>query len=107
MQNASEKGPERILTKDEVMAGISCFEKDAIFVRELSDEQGIYLLEAKAKDRQGDKVEYIYQRKGTFPNQNISPLTEIHVVYYEGETAMGGHNVAVYNSETGEWEDIK
>ncbi|MCX6715578.1 MAG: hypothetical protein NT077_01010 [Candidatus Taylorbacteria bacterium] len=106
MENSFEKGSERIPTKEEVMEVVFRFDANAVFVGELSDERGIYLLEAESRDEQGDRVEYVYQRKGTFPDQNSSLETVIHVVYYDGEVPVGGKNIATYKSETGEWESV-
>lgn len=77
----------------------------AVVVRELSDEQGLYFLEAEVKgEKLGEITRYEYCRKGHFPDGNKSTGTVIHVVFYEGDTAVGGHNIADFNSETGEWK---
>lgn len=52
MENSIEKGPEMIPTKEEVMEIISRFEKNTAFVRELSDEQGLYLLEVQVEGKE-------------------------------------------------------
>jgi len=108
MENSIEKGPERIPIKEEVMEVISRFEKATTFVRELSDEQGLYLLEVQAEGKEpGEVTQYRYQRKGTFPNHNESLETVIQVVYYQDEIPVGGTNIAEYKSETGQWEEVK
>ena len=105
--NLIEKGPERIPTREEVMEVISRFEKDVVFVRELSDELGIYLLEAKGVDSDGDKIEFFYHRKRDYPGGHNSPVTRIENVRYVGEDAVSGVNLTQFNYETGEWEEIK
>ena len=108
MTNIYETGPERILTKAEVETAISYFAENFSFVRELSDELGLYLLEVKIEgEKPGETTQYEYMRKGRFPNQNQSSETAIHVVYYEGEMPVGGDKVAVYKAETNEWEDVR
>ncbi|MEK7609976.1 MAG: hypothetical protein AAB470_02560 [Patescibacteria group bacterium] len=104
----TEKGPERIPTKEEVLEVIARYIENATFVRELSDEQGLYLLEVKVQgEKTGETIQYEYIRKGKFPNHNESVSTVIHIVYYENEIPVGGHDVANFDSETGEWKDVK
>jgi hypothetical protein len=106
MENLIEKGPERILSKEEVLEVIARYGENAEFVRELSDEQGLYLLEAKIEGKEpGEVIQYEYMRKGRFPNHNEASETALHVVYYQDEIPVGGDKIAVYNSETGEWID--
>ena len=78
--------------------------REAVVVRELSDENGLYLLESKiAGEKEGETVQYEYIRKGRFPDGNQSSGSVIHIVFYVGEVPVGGHDVANFNSETGEW----
>jgi hypothetical protein len=108
MKNSFEKSPERIPTKDEVMEVISRFAENSIVVRELSDEQGLYLLEVKVEGKEpGETTQYEYIRKGRYPDGNMSAATVIHIVYYQNGMPIGGHNVADYNHETGEWIEVK
>lgn len=108
MNNSFEKGPERIPTKDEVLEMIARIAENAVPVRELSDEQGLYLLETKIEgDTPGETTQYEYRRKGQFPNGNQSLETVIHVVFYQDEVPCGGHDLVNYNSETGEWIETK
>lgn len=74
----------------------------------MSDDLGIYLLEVKAEgEKEGDFTEYLYLRRGEFPNQNATSETAISVVFYEGGTPVGGSNVSRYDEKTGQWEDVK
>ncbi len=108
MENPIEKGPERILTKEDVMEVIARHAENAILVRELSDEQGLYLLEVKVEGKESDEIiQYQYMRKGRFPNHNEASETAIHAVYYQGETPVGGDKIAVYKSEMGGWEEVE
>lgn len=108
MENQFEKGPERIPTKDEVMEVISRFAENTVPVRELSDEQGLYLLEVKIEGQNpGETTQYEYMRKGQFADGNQSLGTVIHVVFYEDGVPCGGNDVANYNPETGEWVEVK
>jgi hypothetical protein len=107
MDNQIEKGPERIPTKEEVMKIISRFERNFVFVRELADEQGLYLLEVKVEgDKPGEITQYEYLRKGRYENHDEASETAIHKVDYENGEVVWGKKVALYNSETGEWEAL-
>ena len=74
--------------------------------RELSDEQGLYLLEVRTEGREkGEIAEYQYMRKGRYPNNNASIDTSIYLSYFDGETPVpGGSKVATFRPETGNWE---
>jgi len=99
-----EKNHEKILTKVEVLEVMSRLAENATFVRELSDNQGLYLLEVKVEGKKpGEIIEYMYIRKGKFPNRNESLTTTIFVTYYEDEMPISGYNIANYKSESGEW----
>jgi len=106
MNNSPERAPERILTRDEVMEAISRFAEGATFIREMSDGEGLYFLEAEVKGKNaGEKTEYLYTRRGNFPNV-VETVTCISAVYYEGGASVFGEQIAVQN-ETGEWEEVK
>ncbi len=103
-----ETAPERIPSRQEVMDIISFFAEGGTVVRELSDEQGLYLLEVKVEgENPGETIQYEYMRKGKFPNHNQTLETTIHRVCYENGTPVGGTEVAVYRSEATGWEEIK
>ena len=102
-----EQSFERIPSKGEVLRVIEEFTKNYTIERELSDEQGMYLLEAKVKDPETVEVtEYLYMRKGKFPNHNESLETGINAIYYDGEMPIGGDRIAFLNTQ-GEWEVVK
>ena len=106
MENPTEKGPERIPTKEEVIEVIARYAEGAAVVRELSDEQGLYLLEAKVNGKEsGEIIQYEFMRKGTFPNHNESLETVIHIVYYKDDAPVGGETIAFYNCGAGRWEN--
>jgi len=103
-----EKGPERIPTREEVMAIILRVEREVIFVRELRDVDGeLYLLEVRTPDKSpGEYSEYLYVRKRRspgWPDGTISTGTVILVTFYKNDIPCGGNNIADYNPETGEW----
>ena len=107
MEHNMEKGPERIPTEQEVMEIVSGFIEGCTVERTLSDEQGLYLLEAKVPGGvPGETTMYEYMRKGRFPNQNQASETALHVTYYQDGDACGGEKVAVYSEETGEWTRV-
>ena len=113
-----EKSPERIQSKEEVLEVISRHIKRDIsraenvaemkLTNELSDEQGLYLLEAKVEvvGKSGEFIEYLYMRKGVFLEHNSSLETTINVMYYKDEIPVSGWNIAEFNSDKGELEDV-
>jgi hypothetical protein len=102
--NTHEMGPEQIPTKESVMEVIKGFEENAVIVRELEDEKGLYLLEANIKgEKPGEYTQYAFIREGIF-KEGQSLETCIHVVFYEDDVACGGHNVAVFAPTAGVWE---
>jgi len=108
MENYIEHGNEHIPTKEEILNVIGRHAESYIVGRELSDEKGLYLFEVKIEGgKAGETTEYQYMRKGTFPNHNESLETTIHVIYFENGIPAGGHDIANYNSETGEWKDVE
>ena len=108
MSNPFEKAPERIPTKEEILAAIAHYEKRGVlFVKEKFDDIGVYFLEAKSEGKEvGEFSEYHYVRKGEFPDGNASAKTTIFVTHYKDDFPLSGVNVAEYNAETGEWKDI-
>ena len=105
MTNSFEGGPEHIPTKEEVMAVIGRFAENPVFVRELSDEQGIYLLELKTEgEKPGETTRYVYVRKGSFSTGERSSGTVIYVAYYKDEVPLGGHDISNFDYDSGRWE---
>ncbi len=103
-----ENNMERIPGRDEILKVIGSYSEEFTVERELSDNQGIYLLEVKVKlPETGEVVEYGYMRKGIFPNHNESLETAVHIVFYEGGMPVGGHTLTVLNTETGEWKSVE
>jgi len=104
MKNTFESGPEQIPTKESILEIIKSFTENAVVIREESDEQGLYLLEANQREEKpGEYTQYQYMRKGEF-KEGQSLETVIHVVYYENDIPCGGHDVATFNPQTGTWE---
>ncbi|HEY5587925.1 MAG TPA: hypothetical protein VIK86_03100 [Candidatus Paceibacterota bacterium] len=103
-ENFIEKNHEKILTKVEVLEVMSRLAENVTFVRELSDDQGLYLLEVKVEGKKPSEIiEYMYIRKGKFPKRNESLATTIFVTYYEDGMPISGYNIANYKSESNEW----
>jgi len=108
MENPFEKAPEMIPTKEQVLEVISHFAENFTFVRELSDELGPYLIEVKVEDKEsGDFIEYLYVRKGKFPNKVGGEKTVIHITMYEGEMPVSGSTAANYDESTGQWTEVR
>ena len=106
--NYIEHGNERIPTREEILDIIVRHEEKYTVGRELFDEKGLYLLEIKVEVKEaGETIEYQYIRKGEFPNKVASLGTTINILYFENGIPVGGHDIANYNSETGEWRDVE
>ena len=101
---------EKLPTKEEVLAimGISlenCVEPP----RELEDESGLYFLEAKVKgEKEGEVVEYMYNRKGEFSTHKSSGTSIYETVYdKDGDFVKYPEHIAEYNPDTGEWKNVR
>jgi hypothetical protein len=100
-----EKSIESIPTKEEILLEIAKHCENPTVKRELSDEKGVYLLEAEiAGSQPGETTEYIYQRKGEFPNGSKALETIINVTYFQDGVPIGGNSIAEYNPETKTWK---
>ena len=84
-----QENPEHIPTSEEVLGvikeiiGKNAYEK----IRELNDEKGLYLLEVKTTNKEGEPIEYGYMRKmskGTHKEGSIT-VTEIHSVLFDDD----------------------
>ena len=106
MENNFEKA-EKICTKEEVMGIISNYAEGVAVVKELSDEKGLYLLEAEVAGKNPNEViRYTYTRKGIFPNQNGASATVINRLDYEGDMPVGGETIEELDEASGEWRKI-
>jgi len=111
MENNIEKGPEGFLTKEEVLKVLSrwvSLEADAEtepakIRRELSDEQGLYLLELEEEGEQpGETVEHMYMRKGEH-GKNATGKTIISVTSYKDGMPTGGYTLATFDEASRIW----
>ncbi|HBM45532.1 MAG: hypothetical protein UT05_C0010G0036 [Parcubacteria group bacterium GW2011_GWF2_38_76] len=106
-----ENKAEHIPSKEEVLGVIGKYiEGDIKPSRELSDENGVYLIEVTIPDQDpanmGGTVEYLYIRKGEYGNNIASLTTEVHVVYYDTDgIPCGGDQKDIFNGE--EWKEVK
>jgi hypothetical protein len=97
VENANEK----ILNTREVLNKLeSLIDNNFELGRVLEDENGPYIIEARAKDEQGDEILYSYTRAGKFP-EGFSKETAIDVVNYSGGIPCGGDTLSIYKN--GEW----
>jgi hypothetical protein len=94
-----EAGPERILSREEVLSELGRRCEFSGVHRELVDAGGVYLLEVMNKDK--TKI-YIYQRQGSFAGGVESALTTI-----QSEDMDDGfpRTLADYDPKTGQWVD--
>lgn len=98
-------GPEKFLTKEEILALIPNAE-GGVVARELSDEEGIYLLDVRFEgEKPGEVTEYSYARKGSW-TESKSVATRIDIAYYEDEVPMGGKSFARFDEGSKEWKMI-
>lgn len=97
--DASETGPERILSREEILSQLRSRCENFDIERELADVLGVYLLEVLSPDR---TKRFVYQRKGTFGDKIESTGTTIR-----SEDLDDGFSrtIADYNPITGEWVD--
>jgi hypothetical protein len=98
----AEEGPERILSREAVLAKLREYCDSFKIDRELADQDGVYILEVVSDD--GMKM-YTYQRKGTFPGNKgrdiVSARTVIRVDDLDG--SFYSSTLADYNSKEGVW----
>ena len=70
-------------------------------VRQLEDEQGLYLLVIKVPGEDGD-IEYSYMRKGRYQEGQIATTT-IHVTFFDKTGfSVDGHSIAKHRE--GKWK---
>ncbi len=98
--NPNETGPERILSREEILSEIRSWCENFEIERELADTEGIYLLEGI--DSENSK-RYIYQRKGSFPVgvKKIDALKTTIIEEYLDDSYAS--TVADYDPETNRW----
>ncbi len=95
---------EKIPSRENILVEIRKRCEGATVVRELSDHDGIYLLEAREQgDKPGEFTDYIYQRRGSFPNKNAATTTVLERVFFENDIPCGGDVLAEHDDATGEW----
>ena len=97
--NASERGPERILSREEVLSQLRSRCERFEIERELTDADGVYFLEVKNSD---NTKRYTYQRKGIFSERIGSAGT---IILSEDMDDGYSRIIADYDPETGEWKD--
>jgi hypothetical protein len=64
--------------------------------KKLERDGSLYMLEVVTEDASGDKVIYTYMREGSLQTNTFSEPT-IDVVYYSGDTPIGGTSLLPYN----------
>jgi hypothetical protein len=97
--DVSETGPERILSREEVLSQLRSRCEDFEVERELADAEGVYLLEVMSADK---TKRYVYQRKGVFAGKIESAGT---IVRSEDLDDGYSRTLADYDLTTGEWID--
>jgi hypothetical protein len=101
--NKKEQGIEGIPSRENIIAQIQKYYEGATILRELSDEEGIYLLEAnELGEKEGESTLYLYQRIGNF-GKNAAAKTVIEKIYFKNDIPYGGDIIAEYDEATGEW----
>lgn len=104
---AAETEPKRILTKEEVLEAIGKHVEGYTIERELSDVDGIYLLEVRGVKRDDGFEEYAYKRKTKMAQIQATSVTTIQVLRYAADgIPYGGDTLANYDERTGKWEPV-
>lgn len=99
-----EPNPEHIPSAEEVQAKLTeIIGKEPAITRTVSDEQGLYLLEAEIPgELPGESTKYEYIRKGRGNHTEAGGTeTRIHVTYYQDGDVVGGTSLAVLRD--GKW----
>ena len=105
--NYIERGNERIPTREEILDVIGRHAERYEIRQELYDENGPCLIEAEG-EKAGETVEYQYIRKGEFPSGYVSSGTTINVLYFDKEgISCTSDTIAIYNHQTGEWQNVE
>lgn len=93
-----------IPTREQIMGILLQHAPHCTVARELSDHDGIYLIEATIPgENPGEITEYRFERKGVY-GQNQFSATSITIVYYDADgVPEGGKTVASYDEKTGIW----
>ncbi len=110
-----EGSQEKILSKQEVLEALLPYISnvsgaeilETSITRELSDGDGLYLLEvARPGAKEGEVDEYRYMRAGTF-GRNSTDTTHLAVVNYDSDgMPVGGYVFSELNEKTKEWEVV-
>ncbi len=99
---------EWIPTKEIVLEIISRFAENMVITSEKSDDKGLYRLETKLEgDKPGSFTEYLYLRKGNYPDGNSTSATEIHAIHYENDMPCSSDLLSSYNYEAQAWVDVE
>jgi hypothetical protein len=111
MSEGRERQHEEIPTREMILAEVKRHAENANVTRELSDAEGIFLLETEVKGEQpNETVRYEYQRKGKFlKNKNLtedifSPETSIRKTEYADGEAVMSAVIVVYNPALRQWQ---
>lgn len=105
MENPMGHRIERILSKHEIMEVLSRYtEGKGEITRELSNKEGVYLLEVTTKGpEEGRTAEFTYRRRGSHTDKIRSSETVIDVCYWKDGIPDDADTLATHNSETNEW----
>ena len=96
----SERGPERILSREEILAKIKSYCEQFTVERELADEAGVYLLEVVAAD---NSKRYAYQRKRLLPGQPKGVESASTTIWSEDLDDGYSRTLADFDAEKNEW----
>ncbi len=75
--------------------------KDCVEEKRYSDEKGLSTVFWSARDKDGERVDIVFQRKGTFYEGNSADDTTLRVLYYVGDMPAFGDPVAEFKD--GRW----
>lgn len=98
-----ETGPERILSREEVLSQLRSRCENFEIERELGDADDIYLLEVKDSD---NSKRYAYQRKGSFMIGASQKIESLGTTIRSEDLDDGySRTIADYDPKTNEWID--
>lgn len=115
--NNPERSKERIHERGEVlplfserMSGLPGIEElSRKIVRELYDEDGLYLLEEQVQvlgSEANEIEEYRYTSKGPDREKNPMDASRIDIVYYINDMPVGSNQLAKFNETTQAWDKV-
>lgn len=97
-----ETGPERILSREEVLSQLQSRCESFTIEQELGNDDGVYFLEVLSSD---NTRRYTYQRKGSFSKDSLVVESAGTIIYSEDLDDGRSRVIADYDLITESWID--